>query len=181
MKICSHGWKGFPLFRDCFLFIVKFWAIWYSFYALVLCTWSYSNFLFIRNLNSATLLPCFGLISSVPSGYFRICKGLREITLRSNLRFSLESSLITYPHPPPVSALYAPSELIFISSCFGLRHECLMSIKTIVFNISWKLDVHKSYSGTVLNMLVPHMSFHECKILICHNFFEHMRAACALY
>ena len=29
-------------------------------------------------------------------------------------------------------------------------------------------------------MLVPHMSFHECKILICHNFFEHMRAMCTL-
>ena len=100
MKICSHGWKGFPLFRDCFLFIVKFSVIWFSFYALVLCTWSYSNFLFIINLNSATLLPCFGLISSVPSGHFRICKGLREIMLRSNLSFSLESSCPFCPWSP---------------------------------------------------------------------------------
>ena len=128
MKICSHGWKGFPLFRDCFLFIVKFWAIWYSFYALVLCTWSYSNFLFIRNLNSATLLPCFGLISSVLSGYFRICKGLREIMLRSNLRFSLESSCPFRPwSPTPIHLPFQHYTLHLSWFSFHLALVCAMN------------------------------------------------------
>ena len=125
MKICSHGWKGFPLFRDCFLFIVKILAIWYSFYALVLCTWSYSNFLFIRNLNSATLLPCFGLISS---GYFRICKGLREIMLRSNLRFSLESSCPFRPwSPTPIHLPFQHYTLHLSWFSFHLALVCAMN------------------------------------------------------